>query len=77
MHLEGYGTLFSGIEKLVAGLYMTMLPEAGGEFAVLHAHDTGHGINLGSPPPALVLQVCQVQRSGRVDSEKRAPYPSL
>ena len=35
---------------------MTMLPEAGGEFAVLHAHDTGHGINLGSPPPALVCR---------------------
>jgi len=30
MHLEGHGTLFSGIEKLVAGLYMTLLPEAGG-----------------------------------------------
>ena len=28
--LEGHGTLFSGIEKLVAGLYMTLLPEAGG-----------------------------------------------
>jgi len=27
MHLEGHGTLFSGIEKLVAGLYMTLLPK--------------------------------------------------
>jgi len=41
MHLEGHGILFSGIEKLVAGLYMTLLPEAGGELAVLHAQDTG------------------------------------
>ncbi|MBW1701219.1 MAG: hypothetical protein JRJ69_02140 [Deltaproteobacteria bacterium] len=29
-HIEGHGTLFSGIKKLVAGLYMTLLPEAGG-----------------------------------------------
>jgi hypothetical protein len=41
MYLEGHGTLFSGIEKLVAGLYMTLLPVAGGELAVLHAQDTG------------------------------------
>jgi len=54
MHLEGHGTLFSGIEKLFAGLYMTLLPEAGVELAVLHTQDTGYVINLGSPPPALV-----------------------
>ena len=56
MHLEGHGTLFSGIEKLVAGLYMTLLPEAGGEPAVLHTQGTGHGINPGSHPPALVCR---------------------
>jgi len=35
---------------------MTLLPEAGGELAVLHAQDTGYGINPGSPPPALVCR---------------------
>ena len=60
MHLEGYGTLFSGIEKLVAGLYMILLPEAGGKLAVLHTQGTGHGINQGSHPPALV---CRFARS--------------
>jgi len=59
MHFEGHGTLFSGIEKLVAGLYMTLLPEAGGELAVLHAQDTGYGVNPGSPPPALVCRIAK------------------
>jgi len=54
LHLEGHGALFSGIEKLVAGLYMFLLPEAGGELAVLHAQDTGYGLNLGSPPQSIL-----------------------
>ncbi|MBW1736877.1 MAG: hypothetical protein JRJ69_04790 [Deltaproteobacteria bacterium] len=44
---------------MVAGLYMTLLPEAGGETAVLHAQDTGYGLNLGSPPPALVCRIAK------------------
>ena len=35
---------------------MTLLPETGGELTVLHTQGTGHGINLGSPPPALVCR---------------------
>ncbi|MBW1737340.1 MAG: hypothetical protein JRJ69_07250 [Deltaproteobacteria bacterium] len=44
---------------MVAGLYMSLLPEAGGELAVLHAQDTGYGINPGSPPPALVCRIAK------------------
>ncbi|MBW1700802.1 MAG: hypothetical protein JRJ50_01550 [Deltaproteobacteria bacterium] len=43
---------------------MPLLPEAGGELAVLHAQDTGYGLNPGSPPPALV---CRIAKS-------RTPY---
>ena len=38
---------------------MTLLPEAGGELAVLHAQDTGYGLNPGSPPPALVCRIAK------------------
>ena len=38
---------------------MSLLPEAGGEPAVLHALDTVLGINLGSPPPALVCWIAK------------------
>ena len=38
---------------------MSLLPEAGGELAVLHAQGTGLGINLGSPPPALVYRIAK------------------
>ena len=38
---------------------MSLLPEAGGEFAVLHAQDTGYGLNPGSPPPALVCRIAK------------------
>ena len=44
---------------MVAGLYMSLLPEAGGELAVLHAQNTGYGINPGSPPPALVCRIAK------------------
>ncbi|MBW1736758.1 MAG: hypothetical protein JRJ69_04160 [Deltaproteobacteria bacterium] len=44
---------------MVAGLYMPLLPEAGGELAVLHAQDTGYGLNPGSPPPALVCRIAK------------------
>ncbi|MBW1701455.1 MAG: hypothetical protein JRJ50_04915 [Deltaproteobacteria bacterium] len=38
---------------------MSLLPEAGGELAVLHAQDTGYGLNPGSPPPALVCRIAK------------------
>jgi hypothetical protein len=38
---------------------MTVLAEAGGEFAVLYDQDTGYGINSGSPPPALVCKIAK------------------
>ncbi|MBW2170032.1 MAG: hypothetical protein JRG69_12395 [Deltaproteobacteria bacterium] len=58
---------------MVAGLYMFLLPEAGGELAVLHAQDTGYGLNLGSPPPALV---CRIAKSSALTESilKKEPH---
>jgi hypothetical protein len=38
---------------------MSLLPEAGGETAVLNAQDTVQSNHRGSPPPALVCRIAQ------------------
>jgi len=56
---------------------MSLLPEAGGEIAVLDAQDTEQSNHHGSPPPALV---CRIARAGVLaDSvlEKRSPRPKI
>ncbi|MBW2358040.1 MAG: hypothetical protein JRF21_04870 [Deltaproteobacteria bacterium] len=54
---------------------MSLLPEAGGELAVLHAQDTGYGLNPGSPPPALV---CRIAKStGFLGARLKNPYMGI
>ncbi len=54
---------------------MSLLPEAGGQTAVLDAPDTDHRHHRGCPPPAWV---CRIARAGVLAEsvlEKRSPRP--
>ncbi|MBW1888185.1 MAG: hypothetical protein JRI52_07540 [Deltaproteobacteria bacterium] len=52
---------------------MSLLPEAGGQNAVLDAQDTEQSNHRGSPPPALV---CRIAKAGFWPSRflKRDPH---
>ncbi len=67
------GELFSETEKLVAGLDMTLQPEADRESAVLNAQDTGIGNHLCRPPPALFCRIASTIALADSVSEKSSP----
>ncbi len=53
---------------------MSLLPEAGGETAVLDAQDTVIGNHPGSLPPALVSRIAKSSVLADSASEKRPPW---
>ena len=58
---------------MVAGLDMTLQPEAGGESAVLNAQDTGIGNHLCRPPPALICRIANTIALAHSVSERSSP----
>ena len=71
-----WGPLFK-TEKLVAGFFMSVLPEAGGQSAVLDAQDTEQSNHRGSPPPALICRIAKAGVLAQSVFEKRSPRTQI
>jgi len=56
---------------------MSLLPEAGGQIAVLDAQDTEQSNHRGSPPPALVCRIAKAGVLAESVLEKRSPRPQI
>jgi len=56
---------------------MSLLPEAGGQTAVLVAQDTEQSNHRGSPPPALVCRIAKAGVLAWSVLEKRSPWPQI
>ncbi len=56
---------------------MSLLPEAGGQTAVLDAQDTEQSNHRGSPPPALFCRIAKAGVLAESVLEKRSSRPQI
>ncbi|MBW1888055.1 MAG: hypothetical protein JRI52_06865 [Deltaproteobacteria bacterium] len=56
---------------------MSLLPEAGGQTAVIDAQETEQSNHRGSPPPALVCRIAKVGVLAWSVLEKRSSRPQI